>query len=267
MSGAIQFETPENVRVEYLPAGLGTRFVAWLVDQIFVTMLVIVIAVLLVFVGMSMTHVFDDLDGLIETKDPEAIGKYVIGLSVVVMGLGSFAYFTLTELFWRGQSVGKRLCKIRVVKVDGFALDPASILLRNIFRVLDNLPLLWVVPVMSKRSQRTGDMVSGTVVISDEAPDLSGVRVQLSERKVVEAEFRFDSRSLQRLTTSDFEALERLLERLPELKVDQRDALVEKFTNSLAAKLQIETPLADHRQRFLEDLLAAELRRQSRLLA
>ena len=43
MHEALQFETPENIRVQYTPAGLGTRFVAWFIDQILVSLLMLAI--------------------------------------------------------------------------------------------------------------------------------------------------------------------------------------------------------------------------------
>lgn len=266
MHDSLQFETPENVQVQYTPAGLGTRFIAWFLDQILVSLLMFVVIVVMAIIGVSLGTVLTDF---VEDnqENPEKLGRYVIGVVVVVMGLGSFVYYVLSELLWRGQTPGKRLCKIRVVKIDGFSLDPASILIRNIFRLVDHVPLLWIVPVMSKRSQRTGDMVGGTVVISDVTPDLTGIRVQLSERKAIDALFRFDVRTLQRLSPSDIEAVERLLDRWNEIPNAQRQHLTDRLTHSLVAKMQIELPEAENRRRFLEDLLAAELRRQSRLLA
>ena len=266
MHEALQFETPENIRVQYTPAGLGTRFVAWFIDQILVSLLMLATVILLAIVGFSMFGVLENFVDK-QSRDAEKIGTHVIGLIMLVIGLGSFFYYVLLELFFRGQTIGKRLCKIRVVKADGFALDPASILLRNIFRVLDHVPLLWIVPVMSKRGQRMGDMVSGTIVILDEAPNLADIRVQLSERKALEAQFRFDHRSLQRLTEQDFEAVERLLERWNKIPTAQQDALSQKLTAAVVEKLQFENPSVELRRQFLEDLLAAEFRRQNRLLA
>ena len=266
MHDSIQFETPENVQVHYTLAGLGTRFTAWFLDQILVSILMFVIMVVMVIVSVSLGNVVTEF---VENnhENPEKVGRYAIGLVVVVTGLGSFVYYVFCELLWRGQTPGKRLCKIRVVKVDGFSLDPASILIRNIFRLVDHIPMLWIVPVMSKRGQRTGDMVGGTVVITDVAPDLTGVRVQLSERKAIDALFRFDANMLQRLSPSDWDAVERLLERWNEIPDDQRKFLSDRLTHSLVAKLQTDLPEAENRRRFLEDLLAAEIRRQSRLLA
>lgn len=268
MNDSLQFETPENVHVRYTPAGLGTRFLAWFVDQIFVSLTIFCTIILLACAGVSFTVVDDFLQESFDpdTMPPEKLGLYIIGFIAVLVGLGSFVYFTLCELFLQGQTPGKKMTKIRVVKADGFALDAGSVLVRNIFRIVDHIPLMWVFPVMSKRSQRAGDLVAGTVVISDELPEISEVRTQLADRQAVEAEFRFDARALSRLPPQDIEAIEKLLDRWHGIPAQQREALARKLVDSLVAKLQVSPPPENRQARFLEDLLAAEVRRQSRLL-
>lgn len=257
----LQFETPENVAIEYSPAGLGTRYVAWLADQVIFTVLVISILFIMACAGASFAGVERLLDDLNEEESTEA-AMYIVGLVTLIMGLGSFVYFGLSELLMRGQTPGKRLLRIRVAKVDGFSLDATGILVRNAFRVVDHIPLLWVVPLLSARSQRAGDMVAGTVVISDEKPQLSAVRVELAERSVLESEFRFDGSSLNKLTDTDLHTVEQMLERWTDIPQPQRNDLVERIVTSLTTKLNLEMPEKRDRLRFLEDILAAELRRQ-----
>ncbi len=264
MTTRLQFETPENVQVQYVPAGLGTRFLAWFLDQLLVFVLLVAVIILLAAAGVSL-KVLDDLAES-GSRDPQQLEGYVIGLIVLISGLGSFVYFTAAELFLRGQTPGKRAMKIRVVKQDGFALDAQSIFLRNVFRVVDNIPLLWIIPVMSQRSQRTGDMAAGTVVVSDKPAELTEVRVELSDRAAVEAEFRFDAKSLAKLTPQDIEAVERLLERWHNVPQPQRIQLARQLTAGLVHKLQIDPPPNGKQAVFLEDLLAAEIRRQNRML-
>ena len=103
--------------------------------------------------------------GPFDENNSREVPIYFIAFAWLFWGLGSFIYFTLCELFWRGQTIGKWACDVRVVKTDGFSLDAASVLLRNIFRLVDQIPPLWIVPVLSPRSQRFGDMVAGTVVV------------------------------------------------------------------------------------------------------
>jgi hypothetical protein len=191
-------------------------------------------------------------------------GLIFVGLIMLVWGLGSFMYFGLCELFMRGQTPGKRLSKIRVVKSDGFSLDAQSILIRNIFRVLDHLPPLWIVPLLSAKAQRLGDMVAGTVLVSDEQLELSSVRTELAERPALESHFRFHSATLAKLSDTDVLAVEQLLDRWDSLKPEQREKLLEVVVVPLAQKLLVDVPYSSQRLLFLEDLLAAEIRRQHR---
>ncbi|MCA9023850.1 MAG: RDD family protein [Planctomycetaceae bacterium] len=261
----LQFETPENVAVSYSSAGLGTRYVAWFVDQILVWFVTIVLIISMICAGAS----FEGVDELFREGAEEGSSKailYIIGLMTLVWGLGSFVYFGASELFLRGQTLGKRLSAIRVVKADGFALDAQSILVRNIFRVVDHLPLLWIVPVLSSTGQRLGDMVAGTIVVAEENVELSSVRNQLAERSALESEFRFDATSLARLSEMDLHAVEQILERWNQLGEEQRQHLIGTMLPPLCQKLKVETPPIERGVHFLEDLLSAELRRQRRSL-
>ena len=198
--------------------------------------------------------------------DPESVAMVMVGVFVLVWGLGSFVYFTVAELFWRGQTPGKRMCQIRVVSLSGFSLEAGSIFLRNIFRVADNLPLLWIVPVLSVRGQRLGDMVAGTCVVRDESEKLSEVRAELADRKAVEGTYRFDQGKLSKLVSTDYDAIERILDRWDSLKDAQRLALLNKLVPALCRKMQRDEPSESERVTFLEDLLSAEYRRQDRNL-
>ena len=81
----------------------------------------------------------------------------------------SLLYGILTEWFWRGQTVGKRLLGLRVVEASGLRLRPSQIVVRNLLRFVDLLPGLYLVGgvccVLSSRRQRLGDIAAGTIVI------------------------------------------------------------------------------------------------------
>jgi uncharacterized RDD family membrane protein YckC len=81
----------------------------------------------------------------------------------------SLLYGILTEWFWRGQTVGKRLLGLRVVEANGLRLRPSEIVVRNLLRFVDLLPGLYLVGgtacVLSSRRQRLGDIAAGTIVI------------------------------------------------------------------------------------------------------
>ena len=281
---AIRFETPENVQLTYKPAGLGTRFLAWFVDGLILFICLLLLLFFVIIAGAasdsllkSITDPLREASEDFDPRDPESAQRvmlYLFGLWMVVWGLGSFFYFGISELCLRGQTLGKRASKIRVVKVDGFALDGISILVRNVFRVVDHLPVLWIVPLLSVRSQRFGDMIAGTIVIEDEPAKLSGPRHTLANRSAADARFRFDAGQLKKLRPQDVQAVEQLLERWTEISADRREQFVTTIVDSLCQRMDCEPPpsgtdanaVTDSRRVFLEDLLAAEYRRQNRQL-
>lgn len=272
MATSLRYETPENIQLQYQAAGLGTRFVAWFIDSIFLhaAMLVVFLVLLLLAAASDvMRGFFDSLFQAFDsdrTRDPEKVGTFLVGIALLVWGLSSFVYYGLSEWLLGGQTIGKRICKIRVVKAEGFALDTVSVLVRNLFRVIDHLPLLWVVPLLSSQSQRLGDLAAGTLVVSDKARELPSTRSQLIGRSAGDTRYRFDHGRLQRLRPSDFEAVERLLEAWERLPSAQRQEVVSRMLPALCKRMQLDEPVPDDRQLFFEDLLAAEYRRQERRL-
>jgi uncharacterized RDD family membrane protein YckC len=268
----VRFETPENVQLTYVPAGFGTRFLAAFIDHLLLALLLVVLLFVLLVAGTASEAVARRLAEPFENPGRPGpsgfpdLSLVFVGLWLLFYGLGSFLYFGLSELFLRGQTVGKRSCSIRVAKADGFTLDATSVLVRNVFRVLDHFPPLWIVPVVSARTQRFGDMVAGTIVIVDRPEPVGAVRDQLAGRSAAESRFRFDAAALKRLRPGDVQAVEQILERWPRLPGAQRVHLLDRIVPPLAARLEVDEPERALRIAFLEDLLAAEYRRQNRNL-
>ncbi len=84
--------------------------------------------------------------------------------------------------------------------------------------------------------------------------------------QAADALFRFDAGLLKKLQPRDFESVERILERWPEVSQQQHDQLLETIIPALTTRLDMEPPGVHDRQGFLEELLAAEYRRQNREL-
>jgi uncharacterized RDD family membrane protein YckC len=110
-----------------------------------------------------------------------AFGQDVAGaIQIVVYFAISVLYGIVAEWFWRGQTVGKRLLGLRVVDARGLRLESSQIVVRNLMRVLDALPALYLVGgiacVLSRHRQRLGDLAAGTVVVRTSVapqPDLN----------------------------------------------------------------------------------------------
>lgn len=260
-----EFETPENVLIGYPLAGGGTRFLAWLVDQVFVWLTTIFLSLGLLLVGLAVGMIergFLPMDPSDSEASPQSM-SYFVGVMLLVFSFGSFLYFCGCEYFLRGTTPGKRLMDLRVVRANGFSLDPASLFLRNLFRFVDHLPPLWIVPVFSRRTQRIGDMVAGTLVVRDRADPLPRIRLELAGRPEEESRHRFDRRAVSRLTPMDIEFLERLLSRWKSIPPRQRQRLLQRSLPSLARRMETEMPPVVETVNYLKDLLAAEYRRRN----
>lgn len=256
MNDLVQFETPENITVTYRLAGPGTRFLAFFFDSLIIICAFIALAA--VMVGLAFAF----------PEQAEAIGPYVFGIVFAIgFGFANIAYYAVFEWVNHGHTVGKRLAKIRVVADEGFSLTLSGVVIRNIFRLVDTVPLLWFVPVVTRKMQRFGDMVGGTIVISDRRATGSALRDALALRRPEEAVYTFGGDALGRLTEVDVLALDLFLERRGRLHPDHRSSVAAKLVRGITRRLDLIEPdgTIEH-ERFLEDLLAAYARREAREL-
>lgn len=148
--------TPENLELKYALAGAGSRSAAYVVD-----------AIILLFSVQILTNLFFMIFAL--PFGPQWAAA-ISGLIVFALFNG---YFILFEWLFSGQTPGKRVIGIRVIKQGGYALSFFDVLLRNLMRIVDFLPALYGVGVASlmltRRCQRLGDIVAGTLVVQQEA--------------------------------------------------------------------------------------------------
>lgn len=174
--------TPEGVVFATRLAGPVTRFLAWAVDAM-------CIGVIGNFASYLISPIF-----LFSPDMAQALG---ILLYFVVM----LAYGILLEWLWRGQTVGKRLLRLRVVDLEGMRLQPSQVVVRNLLRAVDFLPALYIVGgltcLFSRHAQRLGDIAANTVVIRIprlETPDveqlLAGKFNSLRQHPHLEARLR-----------------------------------------------------------------------------
>ncbi len=150
--------TPENLELTYALAGAGSRSSAYLIDCF------------ILIVGSQLgINLFIALAALPLGADwAAAVG--------VFMGFLVFnGYFIFFEWLLSGQTPGKRLVGIRVIKVGGYSLRFLDVLLRNLMRFVDFLPVLYGVGAASllitSRCQRLGDLVAGTLVVYQDPSD------------------------------------------------------------------------------------------------
>jgi uncharacterized RDD family membrane protein YckC len=160
----LRIETPEGLDL-FLPlAGFGPRFLAFFLDMIAVGIAQIFLVGIAIWVAVStMPDVAPD----------EELRLVMLMMSVffAVILLTPVLYFMVFESLWSGQSPGKRVAGIRVVRRGGFPVGRREIVARNFMRLVDMLPSNWIVGVISffatQNQQRVGDVVADTVVVRE----------------------------------------------------------------------------------------------------
>ena len=263
----LSIDTPELVAIDLPLAGIGSRFVALLIDYVIW---------LVAFVGFVFLFALIDPSFSKFSKLGE---KWVTALAIFIPFLVYWGYFTLFEAFWKGRTPGKWIAKIRVIQVSGRGIGLFESMTRNLLRVVDQFPFVYAVGVMfvffTRQHQRLGDMAAGTLVVH-ERERLSESNSESSGRTFTAGLFdqpapleaklsRLDlpSVAVQRLGPEDLEVLEGFFARRLDFSLATRAALAERIARAIESKAGLERPHAVSVETFLEEL-ARQLRDISR---
>jgi uncharacterized RDD family membrane protein YckC len=143
-------KTPEGIVFSQTVAGPLMRFCAWVIDAAVVGACSTILGYFIIFLQVLNFDI--------------AFAASVLGYFVISVGYGA-----LTEWYWRGQTVGKRVLRLRVVDVQGLRLQFNQIVIRNLLRFVDSLPFLYFVGgvacLLNRKTQRLGDLAANTIVI------------------------------------------------------------------------------------------------------
>ena len=146
----VQVKTPEGVLFSFTLASPITRFLAWSIDA---SVVAVISSVVTTCVGILSAISFD-------------VGRAVGILCYFAVSIG---YGMVMEWHWRGQTLGKRLLRLRVMDEQGLRLRFNQIVIRNLLRAVDILPGLYFIGglscLLSRRGQRLGDIAATTMVI------------------------------------------------------------------------------------------------------
>lgn len=164
-TSTLLIRTPEGIVFSQLLAGPVTRFLAWFIDLLCIGAMLTLLSqglILLQLISVNLAQAF-----------------YALGFFVISIGYG-----IVGEWVWRGQTIGKKLFRLRVVDADGLRLQFNQIVTRNLLRFVDSLPLFYFVGGLTcwlnSKCQRLGDIAANTVVIRNprmSEPDLDQLLV------------------------------------------------------------------------------------------
>jgi uncharacterized RDD family membrane protein YckC len=205
----LNIQTPENVVFGYEVAGIGSRFLAAIVDTtlIFIAEFILFFVLALGFRGM------------------DEISPWIAAVSGLLAFAILWGYYIFFELAWNGQTPGKHWAKVRVIRTDGMPITLAESVIRNLVRIVDFLPASYGVGVVTmfinEQSRRLGDLAAGTVVVREQTAvtlealskpamiHLHGFRAPTAEESA--------AWPLERLTERDVEMAEDFLRRRDDL--------------------------------------------------
>jgi uncharacterized RDD family membrane protein YckC len=149
-------ETPENVNLERRLAGIGSRFLAGLVDVLILAAIFIVLFLILLVGGLNL---FSSSSGM-----KEEAAAWLIAVVAALVFIVYWGYYVFFEACFNGQSPGKRALRIRVVKQGGGPITFVDVAIRNLLRVVDCIGLYAVgglAMFFSQKTQRLGDFAAG----------------------------------------------------------------------------------------------------------
>ena len=246
----LDIQTPENVAFGYQVAGIGSRFLASLLDTTIVVLLQVVILIVLALIVRSVAgSVFAD-----------RISAWMYAIFGLVAAIFYWGYYIFFEMLWNGQSPGKRWVGLRVIRADGTPITLSESLIRNLARLVDFLPAAYGIGIVTmfidKQSRRLGDLAAGTLVVQDRAPiTMQDLAVKRTVHLRPWANVSLEGFPIERLTDNDLSLIEDFLMRRDQLT--HREALAVQILNTLYQRLGLPLPTLSKLE--AEDRLAAIL--------
>ena len=218
----LTIDTPEQVHLEFVLAGIGSRFMAVLLDSIIQFLLYLV---LFIVVAVVLANPF------------ASARTWVMALAFLVVFVITWGYFTVFEIFWKGQTPGKRWAGIRVIKDSGRPINAFEAMSRNLVRIVDFLPGVYGVGVvtmmLNNKSRRLGDFVAGTLVVHETSDKESALFFNTAQN----TEFVFPQAA--QLTLQEAELIEAFLARRLDIPSAIRQQNAQRIAEMVAARLNI----------------------------
>ena len=238
----LNIDTPEQVALEFSLATVGSRFLALAID----TIIQFAIGAVLLLLGLVLVWMSSSI---IATAQPWVLAGLVLGLFTIYYG-----YFATFEVVWNGQTPGKRIIGLRVMHVSGRPINGFEAILRNVLRIVDQMPGIYAIGIVSvfltERSQRLGDLAAGTVVVHE-------AKVARESHEFAAPQPRqgpVTAHGAARLTPEEIAVIELFFRRQAQLDGYPRIRAAEQIASRVRQRLGITTTSGN--QEFLAEVLA-----------
>jgi len=149
---SIDINTSQNVNISFDPASIGERILAFIIDNVIKIAYSVVIYLIIAYIfGFKILKITD---------------QWSLIAIFAIISLPVNLYTLLFEGFMEGQTPGKRIMKIKVVKTDGYQASFGDYFMRWFFRLIDIGVIGIITMVVNKHNKRLGDLAAGTAVIT-----------------------------------------------------------------------------------------------------
>jgi uncharacterized RDD family membrane protein YckC len=260
--------SPEQVALDLVIAGPMSRVLAFSIDYSILLIVETIVLVGLFFAAMTLIEINQITTFLEQAQEDLGSGDVsarpwlmvALAVWVVLEFVLQFGYFVASELLMQGRSPGKALIGLRVVRDGGLPLTARESILRNLLRVVDMLPVSYLVGlvsmVLSEQTRRLGDYGAGTLVVRDEkSPPAPPIEIDAEPAPGAPA-FRFDRQQLAALGPVERRLARQTLRRLEGQPRWKRKKLLARAVEVLRVRIGHAEELAAEDQRaFLMALL------------
>jgi uncharacterized RDD family membrane protein YckC len=240
----LDIDTPESVIFDYRVAGVGSRFMAALVDT---TILGVLLTAFVCGIGAITSVAFFN----------STFSALILALAILFIFALIWGYYIFFEVIWNGQSPGKRWVGLRVIRTDGMPITLVDSVIRNLVRVIDFLPFYYGVGLLTMflnaQARRLGDYAAGTIVVKGQR----GVTLESVQRTIVSAPGPPTAVSL---SAKEYRLVTEYLNRRHELS--NREEMAQRIAAVVATKLGLPRPVSAREAEDFLDQLARQSRRQ-----
>lgn len=251
LDDSITISTPEGIEIDLVLAGLGSRFLATLLDTLIQAGVIVALAVALGVLGGGFAG--------------EGAGGWAEAFFYLSVFLVVFGYHVAFETLVSGRSPGKRAAGIRVVRLGGEPVGFLASVIRNTVRLLDFLPFLYgtgmVAIVASEKNQRVGDIAAGTLVVRERSGGVGNpAQVALWTSSITVTAEAVATWDVSAITADELRVIRHFLDRRLQLAWDPRARLAWELVSRLGPKVA-GAPANVHPEYLLEGIVVAKAAR------
>lgn len=213
----LTIRTPEGISFSFVLAGPVPRFLAWVIDQAAIMVAMFVVQMVVSVIGF-------------------ALPDLAMAMMYIIYFVISLGYGIILEWRWRGQTIGKRVLHLRVADAGGLQLHFSQIVLRNLLRVADSLPALYLLGgltvLLNRRYQRLGDIAANTIVTRIPPSGMPDVSQIMGDKFNSFCDYAYlTARLRQRISPAEANLALRAILRRGELDPDKRLTMFAEMAN------------------------------------